>query len=170
MNYFKAFKEAISFIWTKKAHWYISKQDIPWDIFLPFVEEFNAQLKNLLDDIYSILDDTMSWFYPKITATGGLYNIADDPCKSVELGMMLRNSAECISDLLIHKDPVQGTLDQSNKKYDRMARPRLSVVCSSPVKWRCGYFYHVQEVRSVRERIIKRGKINGFYLIQTRVS
>ena len=101
-KYFKAFREAFPFMWDGKMYHYMKKQDIPWDMFLPFVSKHNGMRKNLCNTIYLMLDKSMSGWRPKNTALGGLPKIIFEPRKLVNLGAMVCNRVECISGLFVH--------------------------------------------------------------------
>jgi len=117
VNYFKAFMHAFPFMWSNEMYWYLPKNRVPWDMFLPFVLQYNKQRTNLLNVIMLILDESMSGWRPKSSATGGLPNITYEPRKPVNLGTMVRNGAECITGIFVHHDIVQSVLEQGDKKY-----------------------------------------------------
>jgi len=118
-NYFKAFIRAFPFIWADKKYWFMSRNDLPWDVMDGFVKEYNAMRTSLTDVHYAVLDESMSGWRPKTTANGGLPNITFEPRKPVNLGTMIRNGCECRSGIMVHHDIVKGTVQQSNKKYNR---------------------------------------------------
>lgn len=117
INYFKAFMSAFPFLWSERRFWYMSKDDIPWDMFLPFVDEYNTMRKAIIKVTYLVLDESMSAWRPKTSKTGGLPNITFEPRKPVDLGTMIRNGVECVTGIFVHHDIVQGAAQQSNKKY-----------------------------------------------------
>ena len=116
-NYFKAFMSGFPFLWADRKYWYRAKDDIPWDMFLPFVHHYNESRRQLLKVTYLMLDESMSAWCPKTTKTGGLPNITFEPRKPVELGTMIRNGVDCISGIFVHHDVVQEAAAQSDKKY-----------------------------------------------------
>jgi hypothetical protein len=96
-NYFKAFVHAFPFMWADRTYWYMSQNDLPWDVFQPFINEYNNLKKKMTDVHYLVLDESMSGWRPKTTVTGGLPNITYEPCKPINLGTMIKNSCECIT-------------------------------------------------------------------------
>jgi hypothetical protein len=118
-NYFKAFIRAFPFMWSDKKYWFMNRNDLPWDVIDGFVQEYNKMRSNMTDVHYAVLDESMSGWRPKTTATGGLPNITFEPRKPVNLGTMIRNGCECRSGIMVHHDIVKGTVQQGNKKYNR---------------------------------------------------
>ena len=116
-NYMSVFINCFPFMWAEKEYWYLPKQDIPWEMFIPFVGKYNATRRNLVNVVYLILDESMSGWRPKTTKTGGFPNLTWEPRKPVELGTMIRNAAECVSGLFINHDIVQTASQQASKKY-----------------------------------------------------
>ncbi len=53
-NYFKAFVHAFPFMWADRTYWYMSRNDIPWDVFQPFINEYNNLRKKMTDVHYSL--------------------------------------------------------------------------------------------------------------------
>ncbi len=73
-----------------------------------------------MDVHYLVLDESMSGWRPKTTATGGLPNITFEPRKPVDLGMMIKNGCECVTGMFVYHDILKGTVQQSSKKYCNM--------------------------------------------------
>jgi hypothetical protein len=119
-NYFKAFVHAFPFMWADRIYWYMSRNDLPWDVFQPFVNEYNKIRRLMIDVHYLVLDESMSGWRPKTTATGGLPNITFEPRKPVDLGTMIKNGCECVTGMFVYHDIVKGTVQQSSKKYCNM--------------------------------------------------
>ena len=126
VNYFRCFTTAFPFLWADKKYWYMPKHDIPWDMFEPFVGEYNTKRTNLLHVVYLILDETMSGWRPKTSATGGLPNITFEPRKPVDLGTMFKNAIECCTGIFVNHDIVRGAVEQGMKDYtgDPSSLPR----------------------------------------------
>jgi len=59
----------------------------------------------------------MIGWHPKTTKTGGLPNILFEPRKPIDLGSMLKNSAEAISGIMIVNDIVHVAEQQRWKKF-----------------------------------------------------
>ena len=116
-NYFKAFVHAFPFMWADRRYWYMSRNDLPWDVFQPFVNEYNLMRRKMTDVFYMVLDESMSGWRPKTTQTGGLPNITFEPRKPVNLGTMIKNGCECITGMMVYHDMVAGAQQQGSKKY-----------------------------------------------------
>ena len=116
-NWFKAFQHAFPYVWAHMKYWYMDRKDVPWDMFAPFVETYNATRRNLVRVLYLVLDESMSGWRPKSTKTGGLPNITFEPRKPVNLGTMIRNGVECRTGIFVHHDIVRGAEEQDTKKY-----------------------------------------------------
>ena len=116
-NYFKAFVHAFPFMWADRRFWYMSRNDLPWDVFQPFVNEYNLLRRKMTDVFYVVLDESMSGWRPKTTPTGGLPNITFEPRKPVDLGTMIKNCCECITGMMVYHDMVAGAQQQGAKKY-----------------------------------------------------
>ena len=63
-----------------------------------------------------VLDKSMSGWKPKTSKRGGLPNITYEPRKPVDMGTMLRDSAECVAGIIMHVDPVMCLEKQKQKK------------------------------------------------------
>ncbi len=128
VNYFKAFCSAAPFCWSEPKYWYEESRDVPWDVFLPCLADFNAKRQRLIKTVLMVVDESMSGWRPKTTKFGGLPNYTYEPRKPVPLGTMFRNGVECISGVLIAQDVVQNPEMQSRKSYhgDRSFMPDKS--------------------------------------------
>ena len=62
-NYFKAFVAGFPFLWCDEEYWYKNPRNLPWNIILPFFDEYNNKRNNLLCVIYLILDESMSGLF-----------------------------------------------------------------------------------------------------------
>ena len=62
-----------------------------------------------------VLDESMIGWRPKTVQTGRLPNITFEPCKPVNLGMMIKNGCECITGMLVYHDIVAGVQQQGSK-------------------------------------------------------
>ena len=96
----------------------------------------------------------MSGWRPKTSATGGLPNITFEPRKPKNLGTMIRNSAECITGMIIHHDIVQSSAEQAKKKYvdEKSSLPKGEKI-----------HVHVAEVlrQAERAKVAKGGWVGG---------
>jgi hypothetical protein len=63
------------------------------------------------------LDESMYGWHLKTSKLGGLPNYTYEIRKPVPLGTMVRNSVECISDVLVFQDVVELPEVQSRKLY-----------------------------------------------------
>jgi hypothetical protein len=117
VNYFKAFQHAAAYCWCDESLWYLPKDDKPWEVILPFIQAFNDTRKELLNVALLVLDESMSGWRPKVSTLGGIPNITYEPRKPVDLGTMIRDSAECIVGSVAHLDPVQLPEHQMQKSY-----------------------------------------------------
>ena len=70
-NYFKAFVHAFPFMWADRRFWYMSRNDLPWDVFQPFVNKYNSLRRKMTDVFYVVLDELMSGWRPKTMPMGG---------------------------------------------------------------------------------------------------
>ena len=116
-NYFKAFLAGFPYLWAEEKYWGIPSEDLPWDLIMPFMDEYNAKRTEMLHVLYLILDESMSGWRPKTSKTGGLPNISHEPRKPVPLGTMLRNAAKCVTGIFVHHDIVKDPTAQWQKKY-----------------------------------------------------
>ena len=82
------FIAAFPYLWSDKKYWYKPLNDMPWDVILPFVNEYNQKRRNPLHVLFLLLDKSMSDFCPKSTKTGDLPNLSHKPRKLVSLGTM----------------------------------------------------------------------------------
>lgn len=95
----------------------MSCKDLPRGIFQPFLNEYNLLQEKMTNVYYVVLDESMSGWRPKPTATGGLPNITYEPHKPANLGTMIKNGCECITGIMIFHDIVAGSIQQGSKKY-----------------------------------------------------
>ncbi|KAL7525905.1 hypothetical protein ACHAXR_002386, partial [Thalassiosira sp. AJA248-18] len=120
-NYFKVFCAAFPFLWVKEdeqhLYWYKNPDDMPWELILGFMDEYNKKRNNLLSVVFLVLDEAMSGFRPKTSKTGGLPNLTHEPRKPVDLGTMLKDGAEGKTGIFAYHDIVQDLNNQRRKKY-----------------------------------------------------
>lgn len=116
-NYSKAFQCDFCFLWADKKYWYHNPRELPWDLILPYIDEYNGLRNDLLEVNRLLLDETMSGFRPKTTKTGDLQHITFEKRKPVELGTMAKNGADAITGIFAHRDMVQDLISQRSKKY-----------------------------------------------------
>ena len=154
VNYFHAFVCAFPYVWGDKVYWFKPKNDIPWSMFLPFVQAYNEMRTSLTDVRFAVLDESMSGWRPKTSATGGFPNITFELRKPKNLGTMIRNSAECITGMIIHHDIVQSSAEQAKKKYvdEKSSLPKGEKI-----------HVHVAEVlrQAERAKVAKGGWVGG---------
>ncbi len=56
------------------------KNDLLWNMFLPFFDKYNEVWTKLMDMRYTVLDESMSGRRQKTSVPGGLPNITFEPC------------------------------------------------------------------------------------------
>ena len=61
-HYFRSFISAFPYLWSDKKYWYKPLNDMPWDVILPFVNEYNQKRRNPLHVLFLLLDKSMSGF------------------------------------------------------------------------------------------------------------
>ena len=115
VHYFRAFVVGFPHLWSPEEYWY--SDTIPWDSFKPFVEAFNAKRRALLKTVYFLMDESMSAWRPKTSATGGLPNITFEPRKPKPLGTMFKNGVEATTGIMVTQDVVEDSASQQEKKY-----------------------------------------------------
>jgi hypothetical protein len=115
VHYFRAFVCAFPHLWSPEELWY--SNNMPWDSFKPFVEAFNQKRRDLVRTVYLLMDESMSAWRPKTSATGGLPNITFEPRKPKPLGTMFKNGVEATTGIMVTQDVVEGSTAQSDKKY-----------------------------------------------------
>jgi len=118
-NYFKAFQAAAPFCWCEEKYWYSARDDLPWDVFMPCLQQFNEKRRAMLKVVLLMLDESMSGWRPKTSKLGGLPNYTYEPRKPVPLGTMFKNGAECITGMLVYQDVVQLSERQSKKEFSQ---------------------------------------------------
>lgn len=121
-NGFKAFCEAIPYMWSDEKHWYRDKRDVPWDLFMPFIGAWNGKQRDLFHEIVLVcLDESMVGWCPKTSKLGGLPNFIQEPRKPVPLGSMLKDAAEATAGIMLHVDPVMLPEVQAQKEFSQEA-------------------------------------------------
>ena len=85
-SYFRAFMSGFPYLFADEKYWYKNLKDMPWDLILPFVAEYNNKRKCLLEVLFLLLDESMSGCRHGTTAHGDLPNLTHEPCKPVSLG------------------------------------------------------------------------------------
>jgi hypothetical protein len=68
--------------------------------------------------MYLLIDELMSAWRPKTSATGGLPNVTYKPRKPKPLGTMFKNGVKGTTCILVTQDVVEGSASQREKKYD----------------------------------------------------
>lgn len=114
-HYFRAFVCGFPHLWSPEHLWY--SDNVPWESFLPFVQAFNQKRRELLKTVYLLMDESMSAWRPKTSATGGLPNVTLEPRKPKPLSTMLKNGVEATTGIMVTQDVVQGSDEQKLKKY-----------------------------------------------------
>jgi hypothetical protein len=114
-HYFRAFVCGFPHLWSPEHLWY--SEHVPWDCFLPFVKSFNQKRRELLKTVYLLMDESMSAWRPKTSATGGLPNVMFEPRKPKPLGTMFKNGVEATTGIMVTQDVVEGSAAQKDKKY-----------------------------------------------------
>lgn len=143
-NDFKAFAHAFPWMWSDKAYWYEDKRDVPWEMFLPFIESWNEKQRNLFKHLFiGILDESMIGWCPKTSKLGGLPNYTYEPRKPVPLGTMLRDTAEASTAIITYVDPVNLSEVQACKEFSR----DLSIMPNSA----SGEFHQVHVAEVLRQ-------------------
>ena len=115
VHYFRAFVCGFPHLWSPEELWY--SNNIPWESFKPFVDAFNQKRRDLVRTVYLLMDESMSAWRPKTSATGGLPNITFEPRKPKPLGTMFKNGVEATTGIMVTQDVVEGSAAQSDKKY-----------------------------------------------------
>lgn len=116
-NWFKAFVSSFPFIWSHKNYWYMNRKDLPWEMFLSFLNKVNEKQKNLVCVLYIVLEKSTSAWCQKISQLGGLPNISFEPLKPVLIGTMFRNSANCKTGFFVYNNVVCGPDELDLKDY-----------------------------------------------------
>lgn len=116
-NYFKTFKHAFLYLRSDKKYWIMEKKDVPWDMILGFIGNYNKVCRNLVQVIYLVLDELMSAWKPKTSKTGGLPNITFKLHKPKDLGTMIRDGVKCKTGIFVNHDIVQTIEEQDHKKF-----------------------------------------------------
>lgn len=117
VNTMRAFVSAFPYVYADEKHWFLPSRDTPWDMFMPTINKWNIKRRQIMSIYCLVLDESMSAWRPKTTKFGGLPNYMFEPRKPIELGTMLRNSAECMSGLTMNVDPVMVSEQQGNKEF-----------------------------------------------------
>ena len=92
-------------------------KDMPRDLILSFIKEYNNKRELLLWVLFLIPDESRSVFCPETTAYGKLPNISHEPRKPVSLGTMFRNAVEGRTGIFAFHDIVQYLQSERSKKY-----------------------------------------------------
>ena len=125
---YKVIAHALPFMWADSNLWYRDKRDIPWDVFMPFVEEWNQKQQDLFQDYNLVVtDETMFAWVPKTSKLGGLPNYTFEPRKPKPLGTMARDTSECTTGVVIYTDPVMNPSTQDKKQF--AMKPSQSPEC-----------------------------------------
>ena len=114
-HYFRVFVLGFPHLWSPPHLWY--SENVPWESFLPFVEAFNQNRRDLLKTVYLLMDESMSAWRPKTSAYGGLPNITFEPWKPKPLGTMFKNGVEARTGIMVSQDVVESSAAQQEKKY-----------------------------------------------------
>jgi len=70
LNEMKAFCSAAPYCWSDEVHWYSPQCDTPWDVFLPYIFEFNDRCQCLIKTMLLMLNESMSGWHPKTSKLG----------------------------------------------------------------------------------------------------
>lgn len=115
---FQCFKSAAVYCFADQKYWYKDDRDITWAMFQPVIDGYNDRRKDLFVEVcMAVFDETMIGWRPKTTKEGGLPNITFEPRKPIELGTMIRNSAECTSGVTRAHEVVENSCKMSEKDY-----------------------------------------------------
>jgi len=118
VNMYHAIADALPYMWGDQSLWYKDRRDVPWQIFTPFLDAWNAKQKSLLSEFsIAIMDETFIAWCPKTTKLGGLPNYSYEPRKPKGLGTMLKDMAEAIIGLMLFMDPCMAPSVQDKKKF-----------------------------------------------------
>ncbi len=93
---------------------------------------------SLIQMLYLVFDESMSWWRPKNIKSIGLPNRTFDPRKSVPLGTIILNGVECSTGIIVHHDIVHELQEQAMKKY---VDQESSLLRTEPTHGACGNFY-----------------------------
>jgi len=116
INEFKVIVHA--YMWGDKNLWYRDQRDVPWDIFMPFIDAWNEKQRGLFVHFRQVLvDESMVGRVPKESKLGGLPNYTYESRKPVPLGTMLKDASELATGILVHTDPLMTPLIQSVKMF-----------------------------------------------------
>jgi len=122
INEFKVVVNALPFMWCDKALWYRERRDVPWDIFIPFIDGWNKKQQELFTSFrHTIMDESMIGWVPKGSKLGGLPNYVYEKRKPVPLGTMLKDSAEAATGIIIQTDPIMTPTVQGQKLFANKA-------------------------------------------------
>ena len=103
---FKIFRELLVVANTKPQHYFVSKRDWTWDVFIPFIKCYNDKRASLMTVTSIIIDEEMIAWTPKSTPLGLLPNITFEPRKPSPLGTMIKNSVCTITGVQVFKNVV----------------------------------------------------------------
>lgn len=117
-NEYKVISAAIPFMWGDQNLWFRDSRDVPWDIFMPFIDEWNNKQQQLLERYHHVVcDETMYAWVPKRSKLGGLPNYTFEPRKPKPLGTMVCDSSKCAREIMIHTDPIMPPTVQDKKMF-----------------------------------------------------
>ena len=83
-----------------KMWWHTSNRDKLWDAPLPCLIKHNERKKKLMTLMLLALDESMPGWFPETSKLGGLPNHIHKPIKPMQLGPMLKNTAERKSNII----------------------------------------------------------------------
>ncbi len=72
----------------------------------------------MLHTVYLLMDESMSAWRPKTSATSRLPNVTYEPRKPKPLGTIFKNGIEGMTGILVTRDVIEGSTSQREKKYD----------------------------------------------------
>ena len=113
IHYFRAFVCGFPHLWSPEELWY--SNNMPWESFKPFVDSFNQKWRDLVRTVYLLMDESLSAWCPKTSATGGLPNITFEPRKP-----KFKNGVEATTGIMATQDVVEGSAAQSDKNMGGM--------------------------------------------------
>jgi hypothetical protein len=116
-NQFKAFLSTAALMFCNRNLWYNDNHYKGWGIFMPYLRSFNEKRKSLFGSTLLILDESMIGWKPKTSKLRGLPNITFEPRKLVDLGLQLKNCAECLTGMFAFQDIIQAPEVQKRKKF-----------------------------------------------------
>ena len=81
------------------------------------------------------MDESMSAWQPKTSATGGLPNITFEPRKPKPLGTWFKNGVKAMTGIMVTQDVVEGSAAQSDNKYvgNKLSLPKKEPIIMAHV-------------------------------------